>query len=134
MYTITEISKKFNLPTSTIRYYEKIGLLEGVEHKNGYHRVYNDSHVDRLQAIECFKKALLPLNEIREFFEYEKDIASNSDTVLEMMQNQKDKTIEAMQSLQAGLEHIEKKVKYYTLVNEAIQAGKTIPTWADVMK
>ena len=38
-YTITDLSKMFNLPASTIRYYEKIGLLENVEHKNS-HRFY----------------------------------------------------------------------------------------------
>ena len=31
-YTITDMAKQFNLPASTIRYYEKIGLLENVEH------------------------------------------------------------------------------------------------------
>ena len=67
-YSITDLSKKFNLPASTIRYYEKIGLLENVEHVNSYRRVYNDSHIDRLNAIECFKKALLPPDEIRLFF------------------------------------------------------------------
>ncbi len=34
IYSITELSKQFNLPASTIRYYEKIGLLENVEHVN----------------------------------------------------------------------------------------------------
>ena len=80
-YSITDLSKKFDLPASTIRYYEKIGLLENVEHINS-HRFYDDSHVDRLNAIECFKKALLPLDEIRLFFTYEKDMKSNADKIL----------------------------------------------------
>ena len=41
-YSIKELSKMFHLPPSTIRYYEKIGLLENVEHINGYRRVYNN--------------------------------------------------------------------------------------------
>ena len=93
-YSITDLSKKFDLPASTIRYYEKIGLLENVEHANSYRRVYNDSHIDRLNAIECFKKALLPLDEIKRFFTYEKNMKANSDKILEMMKNQEAKTIE----------------------------------------
>ena len=77
-YSITDLSKRFDLPASTIRYYEKIGLLENVEHANSYRRVYNDSHIDRLNAIECFKKALLPLDEIKRFFTYEKNMKANS--------------------------------------------------------
>ena len=70
MYSIKEMSDKFNLPSSALRYYEEIGLLENVEHKNGYHRIYDESHVDRLNDIECFKKARLPLKEIKLFCNY----------------------------------------------------------------
>jgi len=131
-YSIADLSKKFDLPASTIRYYEKIGLLENVEHANSYRRVYNDSHIDRLNAIECFKKALLPLDEIKRFFTYEKNMKSNSDKILEMMKSQEVKTIESMEALQAGLEHLQKKIRFYTLVNEAVKNNTPMPSWDDV--
>lgn len=131
-YSITELSKMFNLPASTIRYYEKIGLLENVEHVNQYRRVYNDSHIDRLNAIECFKKALLPLEDIKTFFIYEKDMVTNSDKILAMMKSQEEKTIATMKDLEAGLAHLQKKVRYYSLVNEAINNNASLPSWDDV--
>ncbi len=131
-YSITDLSKKFNLPASTIRYYEKIGLLENVEHANSYRRVYNDSHIDRLNAIECFKKALLPLDEIKRFFTYEKNMKANSEKILEMMKKQEVKTIESMEALQAGLDHLQKKIRFYTLVNEAVKNNTPMPSWDDV--
>lgn len=131
-YSITDLSKKFDLPASTIRYYEKIGLLENVEHANSYRRVYNDSHIDRLNAIECFKKALLPLDEIKRFFTYEKNMKANSEKILEMMKKQEVKTIESMEALQAGLDHLQKKIRFYTLVNEAVKNNTPMPSWNDV--
>ena len=131
-YSITDLSKKFDLPASTIRYYEKIGLLENVEHANSYRRVYNDSHIDRLNAIECFKKALLPLDEIKRFFTYEKNMKANSEKILEMMKKQEVKTIESMEVLQAGLDHLQKKIRFYTLVNEAVKNNTPMPNWNDV--
>ena len=131
-YSISDLSKKFDLPASTIRYYEKIGLLENVEHANSYRRVYNDSHIDRLNAIECFKKALLPLDEIKRFFTYEKNMKANSEKILEMMKKQKVKTIESMEALQAGLDHLQKKIRFYTLVNEAVKNNTPMPSWNDV--
>ena len=131
-YSITDLSKKFDLPASTIRYYEKIGLLENVEHANSYRRVYNDSHIDRLNAIECFKKALLPLDEIKRFFTYEKNMKANSEMILEMMKKQEVKTIESMEALQAGLDHLQKKIRFYTLVNEAVKNNTPMPSWNDV--
>ncbi len=132
MYTISEISKMFSIPTSTIRYYEQIGLLENVEHVNNYHRVYTQDHVDKLHAIECFKKATLPLDDIRTFFQYEKDMATNSTLILDMMKNQEKKTKQAIASLEAGLAHVQLKVRYYTMVDEAVKTGKPIPDWSAV--
>ncbi len=124
--------EKIDLPASTIRYYEKIGLLENVEHANSYRRIYNDSHIDRLNAIECFKKALLPLDEIKRFFTYEKNMKANSEKILEMMRKQEVKTIESMEALQAGLDHLQKKIRFYTLVNEAVKNNTPMPSWDDV--
>ena len=133
MYSIKDISEKFNLPASAIRYYEEIGLLENVEHKNGYHRIYDESHVDRLNAIECFKKARLPLKEIKLFFEYEKDMKNNSQKIVEMMNAQKKETEKEIKNLKAGLAHLEKKIKYYSIVDEAVKSGKKIPSWQEVI-
>ena len=133
MYSIKDMSEKFNLPASAIRYYEEIGLLENVEHKNGYHRIYDESHVDRLNAIECFKKARLPLNEIKLFFEYEKDMKNNSQKIVEMMNAQKKETEKEIKNLKAGLAHLEKKIKYYSIVDEAVKSGKKIPSWQEVI-
>lgn len=130
-YTITDLSKQFNLPASTIRYYEKIGLLENVEHVNS-RRFYNESHIDRLNAIECFKKALLPLAEINLFFAYEKNMGNNADKILDMMRAQETKTIESMEALQTGLAHLQKKIRFYSLVSEAVKANTPLPRWEDV--
>ena len=132
MYSIKDISQKFGLPASTIRYYEDIGLLENVNHINGYKREYDDSHIERLNAIECFKKARLPLEEIKQFFEYEKDIKANSSNILNMMKNQEKKTKEELKNLNAGLEHISKKIKYYSEVDKAIKNDLNIPRWDEV--
>lgn len=133
MYSIKDMSEKFNLPASAIRYYEEIGLLENVEHKNGYHRIYDESHVDRFNAIECFKKARLPLKEIKLFFEYKKDMKNNSQKIVEMMNAQKKETEKEIKNLKAGLAHLEKKIKYYSIVDEAVKSGKKIPSWQEVI-
>ena len=130
-YTITDMAKQFNLPASTIRYYEKIGLLENVEHINS-RRFYDDSHIDRLNAIECFKKALLPLDEIKLFFAYEKDMGANAGKILDMMKSQEAKPLEAIEALQAGLTHLQKKIRFYSLVNEAVKTNSPLPRWEDV--
>ena len=133
MYTIKDIATKFSIPASTIRYYEEIGLLENVEHKDGYHRKFDESHIERMNAIDCFKKSGLPLGDIKQFFEYEKNIADNSGKILEMMKKQEKVTLDKIADLEKGLSNVRKKIKYYTAVDEAIRSGKDIPKWEDVI-
>ena len=133
MYTIKNITEITGLKASTIRYYEEIGLLENVEHKDMYHRVYSDEHIDRLSAIECFKKAKLPLSDIKKIFEYEKNIESNSDNILNMMKQQEARTQAEIDNLMSGLIHLQKKIKFYSAVNEAIQNNNPIPKCNEVI-
>ena len=83
-------------------------------------------------AIECFKKALLPLDEIKAFFTYEKDMVANYENILDMMKAQEEKTLERMKDLETGLTHLQKKIRYYSLVNEAIKNDSPLPSWNDL--
>lgn len=45
-YTIKEISQMFYLPSSTLRYYEEMGLLTDVGRTVSGQRIYTDEHVN----------------------------------------------------------------------------------------
>ena len=38
MYTIGQVSEMFNIPVSTLRYYDKEGLFPGLERSSGIRR------------------------------------------------------------------------------------------------
>lgn len=60
---IGDIAKQSNLPASTIRYYESIGLLPAVQRRSG-RRVYDASVLNRLKMIQVAKQAGWRLDEI----------------------------------------------------------------------
>ena len=64
---IGQVAKRVGLPTSTIRYYESIGILPEPNRKNR-RRVYDESIIDRLQTIQVAKRAGFTLDEISELF------------------------------------------------------------------
>ena len=76
-YTIREMSERFGLPASTLRYYEEIGLLTDVIHTESKKRIYTQQHIDCMTAILCFKRTGLPIAGIQEFFRLEDDIPGN---------------------------------------------------------
>jgi DNA-binding transcriptional MerR regulator len=63
--TISELSARSGVPTSTLRYYEAEGLLPAGRASNGY-RVYGPAAADRLAFIAQAKHLDLPLSSVRE--------------------------------------------------------------------
>ncbi|MFR2822009.1 MAG: MerR family DNA-binding transcriptional regulator [Thomasclavelia sp.] len=55
-YTIGEIAKMLNVSPSTIRYYDKEGLLPFVERTKGGIRIFKDKDYEFLKIIHCLKK------------------------------------------------------------------------------
>lgn len=63
--TIGELSKRVDLPTKTIRYYEEIELIKTPSRaKNGY-REYNSLVVEELKVIKNARDLGLPIAEIK---------------------------------------------------------------------
>lgn len=50
-----------------------------------------------------------------------------------MMKTQEMKTLQRMKDLEAGLIHLQKNIKYYSLVNDAVSNNLPIPSWNDVI-
>ncbi|MCR5217043.1 MerR family transcriptional regulator [Treponema sp.] len=128
-YTIKEISQRYNLTASTLRYYEDIGLLEDVKHTSSNRRLYNDSHIARLEAIICFKNTGMSLSNIVKFFKYEKNIPKNIDSIINIVQIQEKETMEKIKIFKKELAHIQRKVRYYTGIKEAIKNNKEWPEY-----
>ena len=53
MYTIGQVSERFDLPISTLRYYDKEGLLPFVERSSGGIRMFRKTDFEWLQVIRC---------------------------------------------------------------------------------
>lgn len=66
-YTIQEISQKTNLPTSTLRYYEEMGLLDPVDRAANGHRRYNDADVGRVEFIKKLRLTGMSIESMRDF-------------------------------------------------------------------
>lgn len=69
MYTIGQVAEMFDLPASTLRYYDKQGLFPGLERSSGIRR-FSDTELEALRVIECLKKAGMEIKDIRQFMEW----------------------------------------------------------------
>ena len=69
MYTIGQVAEMFDLPVSTLRYYDKQGLFPELERTSGIRR-FGDTELEALRVIECLKKAGMEIKDIRLFMEW----------------------------------------------------------------
>ena len=69
-YTIGEMAKKMGVAPSTLRYYDKEGLLPFVERSGGGIRMFKDEDIEWLSIIECLKKTGMPIKEIKRFIDW----------------------------------------------------------------
>ncbi len=130
-YSIREMGKMFGVPSSTMRYYEDLGLLPGVERDEKGQRIYTDEHVGRMYAIACFKRTGLPMAKIHDFFEYDKDLPNNIDAVIEMMKEHERNIMEQMEKMHQDLLHIQQKVRFYGGIKEALETDSPWPKFED---
>lgn len=68
MYTIGEVSKMFSLPISTLRYYDKEGLIPNIQRDSGI-RKFEEKDIETLRVIECLKKSGLEIKEIKQYMD-----------------------------------------------------------------
>ena len=55
MYTIGKVSEMFDLPVSTLRFYDKEGLFPELNRTSGI-RQFSENEIEALRVIECLKK------------------------------------------------------------------------------
>lgn len=128
-YTIRQISNLYKLPASTLRYYEDLGLLTDVVHTASGARIYNQSHIDRLGGIMCFKRTGLSIAKIRQFYLYEEHMEDHAHDISQMMIDHEQDILNQIEELQNDLVHIREKVRYYAAVEDAIKKNEPIPEW-----
>lgn len=117
-YTLREIEQMFQLPASTLRYYEEEGLLAGVGRLPNKQRIYGEEHVKRLETISCLKGTGMTIAQLREFFRYEDDEVAHVEEILALLRGQREHVLEEIRQMQENLAHVERKIRRFEALRE----------------
>lgn len=110
---IGEISKITGVSISTLRYYDKHGLLKNVNRTKGGIRVFTDADIEALQMIHCLKSSGLTIQDIKQFMDWCALGDETIDTRLNFMYKQEENIKNQMNLLTKSLKLIEFKQWYY---------------------
>ena len=112
MYTIGQISEMFNIPISTLRYYDKEGLFPEMERKSGIRR-FSEKEVEALRVIECLKISGLEIKDIKQFMEWCTEGPSTYPKRKELFEKRKEAVEEELKQIQKTMDMLKFKCWYY---------------------
>ena len=119
MYTIGQVSEMFDLPISTLRYYDKEGLFPNIRRVSGI-RKFGDREIETLRVIECLKKSGLEIKQIKRFMQWCAEGSSTYPQRKELFETQKNRVEEEIGRMNKVLDMLKFKCWYY---GEAMKNG-----------
>ena len=112
MYTIGQVSEMFDLPASTLRYYDKEGLFPNMKRESGIRR-FDDREIETLRVIECLKKSGLEIKDIKQFMQWCTEGSATYTKRRELFIQQKKEVEAQMERLRQVMDMLEYKCWYY---------------------
>ena len=124
MYSIQEVSKKTGLTAHTLRYYEKEGLLSGVERTQGGFRQYTDEDLERLGLICCLKNTGMSIQEIARFVQLTHEGDHTLEERVKLLRTHRERVLERMAEMQKHLDKVTWKLNFFSEKLRAYEASK----------
>ena len=63
--TISQLAKQADIPTTTVRYYERIGLVEPEDRSQGNYRLYGNESLSKLKFIRAAQAVGFTLEDVK---------------------------------------------------------------------
>lgn len=112
-YSIGEVAKLFDIPASTLRYYDREGLFPDVKRSNGGIRVFTEAEIETLKMIECLKVTGMQIKDIKLFLDWCLEGDATLEKRRDMFYERKAAVEKQMEDLQKSMEMIQYKCWYY---------------------
>lgn len=110
---ISEVSKKFDIPIDTLRYYEKEGLIPPVHRTESGIRDYTEQDCGWVEFIKCMRSAGLSIETLREYI----TLYGKGNRTLQKRKNlliaERDKLKTRLDKMQKTLERLNYKINVY---------------------
>ena len=124
MYSIQEVSQKTGLTAHTLRYYEKEGLIIGVDRSQGGFRQYTDEDLERLGLIRCLKNTGMSIREISRFVQLTREGDHTLEERVALLRSHRDQVIKKMEEMQQYLDKVNRKLNFFSEKLKAYEAKK----------
>lgn len=111
--TITEVSKKYDLTSDTLRYYERIGLIPSVPRNKSGVRDYDEDSLRWVEFIKCMRNAGLPIESLIEYVALYQQGDSTVEARKNLLKEERKNLVDKLEEMKETLSRLDKKIEYY---------------------
>ena len=111
--TVREASEFTGLSAHTLRYYERIGLLQPVARNAGGHRRYEQTNLEHLRFLHCLRDTGMPIHRMQEYAALASQGRATLDTRLDLLEAHRQDLQARIFDLEDKLAIIDAKVKIF---------------------
>jgi len=111
---IAEVSKKFDIPQDTLRYYERIGLIPHVNRSKSGIRDYTEADCGWVEFIKCMRGAGLPIEVLIDYVTlFQQGDEETIDARKELLVEQRRQLVTRMEDMKKTLERLDYKIAVF---------------------
>lgn len=119
--TIKEVSEKYDIPSETLRYYERVGVIPPVTRTAGGIRDYSDTDIQWVENAKCMRAAGLTIEVIIEYLRLFSEGDSTIKARLDLLSEQREILLKQYKQSEETINRLDYKISKY---QEALQTGK----------
>jgi DNA-binding transcriptional MerR regulator len=116
-YSPGEVADKTGFTLDTLRYYERIGLLDAVARTSGGQRLFTDEDIAWLSTLRCLRDTGMPIAKMLRYAELSRDETTAAER-LALLEEHDREVGERMAQLQAQRAHVQAKIRWYRSIAE----------------
>jgi DNA-binding transcriptional MerR regulator len=115
-YTPAQVVEETGLSIETLRYYERIGLLEPVGRSAAGHRRFTDVHLEQLSIARCLRESGMPIADVARYAELVRAGDDTIDERIALLEEHETRVQAKMESLREQQRYITRKIAYLRTV------------------
>ncbi|GAB3985710.1 MerR family transcriptional regulator [Actinoallomurus sp. NPDC050550] len=112
-YSPAQASEKTGFSIDTLRYYEKIGLLDRIDRTAAGRRRFSSDDVGFLGVLRCLRDTGMPIVEMRRYAELARGGAETVGERVAVLETHDERIDRQIEALRAQQQHLRDKIRYY---------------------
>jgi DNA-binding transcriptional MerR regulator len=112
-FSPSQAAQQSGFSLDTLRYYERIGLLNGISRAPSGHRRFGDDDLEWLGVLRCLRDTGMPIARMRRYAELAREGEPTVAERLRLLTEHDAQVGERIAALEAQRQHLQEKINWY---------------------